>query len=341
MRLWIGTYPEAGQGAPVGQGEGIWSVELDPRSGALSGARLAAVTPAPSFLALGPAARPGDSGPSRLLYAVNEDAEGQLTALRAEGDRLAGLAGVPTAGAHPCHLLAVPDLAAVVVANYSSGSVSVIRLDSAGLPEGSGPAQVIRFEGSGPRTDRQEGPHAHYLLWTPTRSHLLVCDLGTDRIHRLRVDRRGLAYDGVAAELPPGSGPRHAVFSPTGSHLHVLGELDGRLYTLRWDGPTATGRPAERTDLGTGHPSHLTLSDGLLACGSRGDDRLSLFSAGPQPRLLRNLRLPGSWPRHHAAIGDWLIVAQQHRGGVGVLDQAGTVRGPAEIPSPACVLLAG
>lgn len=338
MRLWIGTYPEAGQEAPAGKGEGIWSVELDLRTGALTDPRLAVATPAPSFLTAGPLL--AGSTPSRL-YAVNEDAEGRLTALRAEGGGLTSQATVPTGGAHPCHLLVVPELAAVAVAHYGSGSVSLIRLDDAGLPVGSEPSQVIRFEGSGPRADRQEAPHTHYLLGTPSRSHLLVCDLGADRIHRLRIEADGLVYDGVAAELPPGSGPRHAVFSATSAQLHVLGELDGRLHTLDWDEPTATGRLVASVELGSGYPAHLTLSGNTLACGSRGDDRLVLFTTDTQPRLLRSLQLPGSWPRHHAAIGDWLVVAQQHRGGVVVLDHSGNVRGTAPIPSPACVLPAG
>ena len=55
--LWIGTYPVAGAGTPVGLGEGIWRVDLDPATGALSNARQVVETPSPSFLALHPAAR--------------------------------------------------------------------------------------------------------------------------------------------------------------------------------------------------------------------------------------------------------------------------------------------
>src|SRR5689334_9729446 len=49
-RLWIGTFPAAGQGTIEGVGEGIWRVDLDVRTGELSGLSQEAVTPAPSFV---------------------------------------------------------------------------------------------------------------------------------------------------------------------------------------------------------------------------------------------------------------------------------------------------
>ena len=47
--LLVGTYPAAGPDGPPGSGEGVWAVELDPGTGALTG-RQVARTPAPSFL---------------------------------------------------------------------------------------------------------------------------------------------------------------------------------------------------------------------------------------------------------------------------------------------------
>ncbi|MCA0250705.1 MAG: lactonase family protein [Actinobacteria bacterium] len=332
QRLWIGTYPEAGQGTPTGMGEGIWSLELDLDTGALAGARQVVVTAAPSFIVASGA----------LLYAVNEEVDGRLTVLRSTGDGLEIAGTARTAGAHPCHLVFSPELRSAVVANYSSGSVSLIRVDSAGLPQADQPAQVIAFGGSGPRADRQEAAHAHYLLPTPARSHLLACDLGTDSLHRLRLEpaSRSLAYEGVAATLPPGSGPRHAVFA--GSLLHVLGELDGRLHSLAWDEATTLARPVAAIPLNpdaAGDPSHLSHSGRLLAAASRGDDRLCLFALGPDglPRRLRDFQLPGAWPRHHAMLGEWLVVALQHSGEVVCLDRRGNTRGAAAIPSPACI----
>lgn len=73
-RLWIGTYPVAGQGTTTGLGEGIWSALLDTRSGALTRARQVCSTAAPSFLAT--------DASTGLVYAVNEEADGGLRVLR-------------------------------------------------------------------------------------------------------------------------------------------------------------------------------------------------------------------------------------------------------------------
>lgn len=256
------------------------------------------------------------------------------------------VASVRTGGADPCHLIVDTALGMAVVAHYSSGSVALVRLDGHGLPVDEEPAQIIEFAGSGPRRNRQEVAHAHYLLPAPTPGTLLVCDLGADCLRRLLIDPVGptLADDGIAAQLPPGTGPRHAVFSPDGSRLYVLGELDGRLHTLAWDAGTAKGLPLESVSVNPGADltpqlAHVTLTGGTLSCSSRGDDVIAQFGLAPdgRPRPRRLLRLPGSRPRHHAMIGNHLVVAQQNSGGVVTLDDTGEVRGHLDIPSPACI----
>ena len=337
-RLWIGTYPVAGQGTAAGLGEGIWSAILDTHSGALAHARQVFSTAAPSFLA-----RDAATG---MIYAVNEEAAGGLRVLRDVGQKLEEVASVRTGGADPCHLIVDTSRGMAVVAHYSSGSVALVRLDGQGLPLAEEPEQSIEFAGSGPRRNRQEVAHAHYLLPAPTPGTLLVCDLGADCLRRLRIDPRGptLSDNGIAAQLPPGTGPRHAVFSPDGTRLYVLGELDGRLHTLAWDAATAKGLPLESVLVNPGTAltpqlAHITLTGPTLSCSSRGDDVIAQFVRDPdgRPQPQRLLRLPGSGPRHHAMIGNHLVVAQQNSGGVVTLDETGEVRGHLDIPSPACI----
>ncbi|MCA0293835.1 MAG: lactonase family protein [Actinobacteria bacterium] len=335
--LWIGTYPVAGQGAQTGSGEGIWRTLLDLDTGTLSDTRQAAITPAPSYLAW---------GPGGVLYAVNEELDGGLTAWRRNAGSLEPLGHSATQGTHPCHLHVHAETSTVVVTNYSSGSVAVIRLDANGVPEEGAP-HLLRFEGSGPHPDRQESSHPHYVVSVPDQPYLLVSDLGADCVRRLRPapHRELLADDGVAVRLPAGAGPRHAAFSADGRWLYLVGELDGRVHTISWDAATGTGQvvasvPAEPGWSGPAHLAHIASADGRLWIGGRDHGRILTHRIGDDglPRYAGDLPLPGRWPRHHALVGDWLVVAQQEGGGVAALDRDGAVRGTAEVPSPACIL---
>lgn len=337
--LWIGTYPSSGVATSTGGGEGIWRVELDPSTGTLSEARQVATTPAPSFLAW---SRTGD-----LLYAVNEEVEGHLTAWRPAAGSLEWAGTSSTGGSHPCHLHIDRASRTALVANYTSGSLAVIRLDAEGVPAATEPQQLFRFDGRGPHPVRQRGPHAHYVLPCPVGGHVLVTDLGTDLVRRFRVDRDGhrLIPDGIAAHLPPGAGPRHAVFSPDGRWLYVLGELDGRLHTLAWDADSASGRltssaPAQPDASQEAYPAHLVLEQGQLQIGVRGVDLIAThrIDGDGTPAPTGSVDLPGSWPRHHTIVDGWLVVALQKGGGVVAMDPCGEVAGAAPIPSPACIL---
>ena len=70
VRLWVGTYPPDGPEGVPGTGEGIWRLELDPVTGALTGAQ-AVATPAPSFLAVG--------SDGRTIFAAGETSPGAVT----------------------------------------------------------------------------------------------------------------------------------------------------------------------------------------------------------------------------------------------------------------------
>lgn len=338
-RIWIGTYPAAGQTAPTGQGEGIWQVSLDVATGELVEVKQVAVTAAPSYLAT------GTSG--AFLYAVNEEVAGGLSAFRVHSDSLEQVAWASTAGVHPCHLRLHSRLSALLVANYTSGSVAMFRLNPQGLLESAEPSQLLEFHGAGPNSARQESSHAHYLLETASEVHVLVSDLGADCLRRLKADPETSRFldDGIAVKMSAGSGPRHAVFGPDRQRLYVVGELDGQIHTVAWDQASSTGEvisscPADPTHEGDTHLSHIVRIGQELVVGSRGQDLLAVHTLGPDGSVKydRKLRLPGDWPRHHADIDGWLVVAQQNGGGVITLDRSGTPRGFADIPSPACIL---
>lgn len=366
--LWIGTYPEAGAGSPAGRGEGIWRVTLDVATGTLGEPRLVATTPAPSFLTV---RRPDPgTGGSDVLYAVAETADGTVTAFAIEngdGDDVAlrPLTTVASGGDDPCHLLLAPDGRTLYVVNYSSGTVGVLPLDADGgfAPEvlaAGGPVHVHGHAGAGPDAERQEGPHAHFAMLAPGGDHLLVADLGTDELRRYRVRPDGLLDpDGIAATLPPGTGPRHTAVLPDGRHLVVVGELDVTLHVLAWDSATASAsvvqslpacRAGLRTDArrSTGTrvlPAHVEVAGDRVHVSVRGSDVLATFEVmdvdgAVRLEPAREVRVPGEWPRHFAVVGRHVVVAGQVSGELGVLpaDRDGTPTAVLPLPAPACVV---
>ena len=361
---WVGTYPAAGFGTPVGQGEGIWRVELAP-DGSPVGSALAAVTPAPSFLARHPH--------QPVLYAANEIApEGRLSAWAiGAGGRLDPLGTLSSGGGEPCHVLVHPAGRALYGCNYASGSIATVllepdgRFDRVALERGE-PTAVLGHQGFGAEPARQEGPHAHFAAVTPSGRWVLVVDLGTDELRRYRVTPDGcLIVAGIAARLPAGTGPRHLAFGPEGA-LYVVGELDVTLHVLRWDDARGTASrvavlPACVAGLRSGQrvlPAHVARCGGRLVVSVRGADVVAEFEVaddgGLQPA--GEVDSGGTWPRHFALEDDRMIVADQTGGGVVVLardpaqpgarpladrpDGPGmpTVLGRLDLPSPACVI---
>ncbi|MBO1752966.1 lactonase family protein [Actinotalea sp. BY-33] len=340
VELWVGTYPAAGPEAPAGTGEGIWRLRLDPEAATLTG-ELALRTPAPSFLATSP--------DGSHLYAVGETTPGTVACFAVTPTGLELQARVDAGGGSPCHVLVDPAGRALYVSLYGSGGLAVLPLapDGGLAPEvlaAGGPTQVLEHEGSGPDPERQEGPHAHSATLAPGGEVLLVADLGTDELRRVRVRADGTcAADGVAAQLPPGTGPRHLVVGP-GDHLYVVGELHRALHVLGWDRASATARPVAVLPLpaGDSFPAHPVLRGAELLVSVRGPDLLARFAVpedGARLEPLPTRPAEVSWPRHVAVVGGHVVCAGQGSDEVVALPSDPT--GAAlrlTVPAPACVL---
>ncbi|NYI40486.1 lactonase family protein [Demequina lutea] len=354
--LWVGTYPAAGLGAPVGHGEGVWRLSLQP--GRLDHAIQVTTQAAPSFVARHPALP--------VLYAVEEAEPTALSVLAVGADEAAHeVARVELVGAYGCHVLVAPDASALYVCNYGTGELVVLRLTREGFPLSDRPQQIWTHAGSGPRTDRQESSHAHSACMSPDGTRVLVADLGTDEIRRYRVGEGGLLSDeGIAATLPAGSGPRHMAIR--GELLYVVCELDHRLRTLRWDRQSATAeviaeQPTTLAPQRTGDTTcdaHVALVAGrngdVLLVSVRGADVISVFDVAPEGELSYRCAFDvGHWPRYFAVVDESVVVAverghevraygldsvlalspESESGAVATLDYAA-----AQVTSPACVV---
>ncbi|MFF2569896.1 lactonase family protein [Streptomyces sp. NPDC058084] len=331
-RAFIGSFTSAG-------GPGVLAAAWDADSGALHVTGGSDAVADPSFLALD-----GD-----VLYAVSETDQGAVAAFDVTGPAPRPLgAPAPVEASGPTHLAVVGGH--VLTANYTSGSLSALPRGADGTL--GAPTGRLRHEGSGPVTERQAGPHAHQVLPDPGGRWVLAVDLGTDSVTISALDPAtgALRPHGVTA-LRPGTGPRHLVFHPAGTHAYVLNELEPTLTVCRWDPADGVLTPLGETPVvpdgttGPAYPSEVVAApDGrFLWAAVRGTDTLAVLALDPSgdtARLVATVPCGGLWPRDLtlAPSGRHLYAANERSGDVtwftvdpekGVPERAGSVPAPA------------
>ena len=350
--VWIGTYtgPES---------QGIYAFRFDDETGTLSPLGLAAETPSPSFLALHPN--------GKVLYAVNETHDGPgnsgaVTAFAIDpaSGRLTKINEQPSRGADPCHLAVDATGQYLVVANYTGGNFVVFPLAEDGRLAAA--SSILANRGSGPNHERQDGPHAHDVVFDVANRYLIAVDLGLDQLFVYRFDPAVGSFlfgDPASARVPPGAGPRHFAFHPDGRHAYSINELDSTVTALEWD--PSTGKLTADASLST-LPSGFTGenstaevevdSHGRFLYGSnRGHDSIAVFRINPVSgalTLIAHTPTRGKEPRHFTLdpTGRWLIAGNQNSNTLAVfrVDQtAGTLSPVGDLVSvsnPVCILFA-
>ncbi|HUS71602.1 MAG TPA: lactonase family protein [Sedimentisphaerales bacterium] len=218
LRVYFGTYTSRGENSS----KGIYRSTLDLETGKLSKPVLAAEAGNPSFIELHPN--------GKFLYAVSESGRvGSVSAYALNGDtgELRFLNQRPSGGAGPCHVSIDHAGKNLLVANYGSGSASVVPIKSDGrLGE---PTGFVQHTGSSVNTRRQKTPHAHSINVSPDNRFAFVADLGIDKvmIYKLDIEKGTIVANSPPfAKVRPGAGPRHFAFHPNGKYAYVINELD-------------------------------------------------------------------------------------------------------------------
>lgn len=320
LLVYIGTYTKT-------TSKGIYVARFDPATGTLGEPALAAEAVNPSFLALSP--------DRRRLYAVSEGAgvdfngkpSGSVIAYTiTPGDgRLTPINTAASAGRGPCHLSVTPDGKAVLVANYSSGSVALLPVKAdGGLAT---PASVDQHEGKSVHPSRQKGPYAHSINPSANGRFAYAADLGTDQLYTYRVDTAAGTLTPAAPAslaLAPGSGPRHFALSPDGRRAYAINELANTLTTFAVDTQTGALKALQTVPtLPAGFSANSTTAEvavhpsGRFVYGSnRGHDSIAVFAVDPSEGTLapvEHIATQGRNPRHFSIdpTGRWLIAANQ------------------------------
>ena len=305
--FYIGSYAHAGE-------EGILRLCADFETGAWTTVMADRQAECPSWLAMHPN--------GRILYAVRElTQEGALYTFAVERDGLRLIGTLPTLGRDPCYLSLNETGEFLVAVNYTGSSISVFRLDRDGVAVER--TDHITHSGGGPHPTRQEAAHPHCAVHA--NALIYVCDLGTDRVLKYRLDRqRGTLSRTGEIVMPPGCGPRHLCVSPADAGvLYVVGELSSRVYVVRDDKVVQQVSTLPETFAGQSTAAAIKLSAdaGALFVSNRGDDSIAVL------RILANGMLEctdvcktgGRTPRDFAVFGNHLVAANQDSDNLTVL----------------------
>ncbi len=321
--VYVGTYTRTLTHAQD-RSEDLYVYRLNPATGALSLVSTVTGLVNPSFLAL--------DVRRRWLYAVNQVAElegqpgGAVSAFAIDrhSGTLTALNRQRTYGADPCHLSLDQTGKWLLVANYTSGSVTLLPIQADGAL--SPAAQVMQHQGSSVHPDRQAGPHAHSVVVDAANQFVLVADLGLDKIMLYRLDaaQGKLVPHAPAYAVKPGAGPRHLAFHPNGRWLYATNELDSTVTTLSYDAQRGVLQELQSLSTlpqdfaGVNYPAHVQVSPSgqFLYVSNRGHDSLAVLQIDEATGVLTtvaHVSTRGQWPRHFMLdpTGNWLLVANQ------------------------------
>lgn len=344
--VYLGTYTRT-------TSKGIYALRLNGETGALSTPELVATTPNPSFIALSP--------DKKHLYAVSErDTLAVPFSVDLETGKLVPDHVQDSGGKAPCHLMVDETGRCLVVAHYHTAIVASLPIHADGSL--GAPVSIIPHTGHSVHPTRQEAAHVHSTNIAPDNRHVIVCDLGLDRVYTYNLDAARAELTPAATPYiatAPGAGPRHSAFSPDGKFVFVINELNSTLVSYAYDAATGalTPRDTQSTLPADFHGESTTAEvkvhpNGRFVYGSnRGHDSIAVFAfdaATGKLNLLAHTPSGGRSPRNFALSpdGKWLIAANQNSDNLRVfkVDAETGLLTPtgfeANVPQTVCVVFA-
>jgi 6-phosphogluconolactonase len=345
--IFLGTYTNKGTS------QGIYAVRLDGDTGALSAPQLVATAVDPAWITLTP--------DKKFLYAIAPSAAQAIRfSVDAARSALTPLPAPASAAAQPPSHLAVDATGRVLLAaNYREGFVAAMAIRADGSL---GAPSLIRHAGKGTHPTRQEKPHAHSVTIAPDNRHVIVADLGVDKIFSYALDVATATLTPAVAPFvaaTPGAGPRHFKFGASGRHAYAINELANTITAYDYDAATGALTPRQTVStLPPGTTAPTTTAEirvhpnGKFLYGSnRGHDSIAVFTIDAATGLLSPTPIEivptgGKNPRNFALSPDgrWLVCGHQDTELVTVFRvDAATgrlTRTPhsAAVPSVVCVL---
>jgi 6-phosphogluconolactonase (cycloisomerase 2 family) len=320
----IGSYTQ-------GASEGIYRYRFDSQTGKLDSKPLQVIrTDNPSWLTL--------SKDQRHLFVVNEngpggkDVVGKVSsfAIDPKTHQVTPINQVQSRGDEPTHSSLSPDQRFLFVSNYAvhpdpGGALAVIPVGKDGKL--SDVAQVSNNHGASKvNPERQASSHVHSAIPTPDGKYVVTSDLGADKM-------LVFSYDGNRAEplqpaktpavqLPPGSGPRHLLFSKEGKHAWLTLEMVAQVAVF--DYHDGVFKQTQTVDLKNKDPQQKVGGGGLhtspdgkfLYVANRGEaNQLLVFAIDGKGQLkeIQRRAVEGIEPREFSfdPSGHFMLIANQ------------------------------
>ncbi|HSJ01587.1 MAG TPA: lactonase family protein, partial [Verrucomicrobium sp.] len=359
--VYIGTYTGA-KNARV-ESQGIYAFGFDSATGKLEPLGLAGEVKNPSFLAISPS--------KKFLYSVSEaptntepgkPPTGGVSsfAIDQKTGKLTLLNKQSSEGSGPCHVSVDHTGKVALVANYGSGHVAALPIQTDGSLGKS--ASVYKHEpASKVNAKRQEGPHAHSINVDASNKFAFAADLGCDKIFIYKLDpATGTITPNEPAfgVTPPGGGPRHLALHPNGKYAYVCNEMTCAVTALSYD--AAKGSLTEIATVSTlpagvaVDPKFSTAETQVHPSGkfayvsNRGHDTIAVYSvdeATGKLTLVENAPALVQVPRNFGIdpSGKWMITAGQNSSSLAVFaidQQTGKLKPTGQIVdvgSPVCI----
>jgi 6-phosphogluconolactonase len=240
---YLGTYTKGS-----GNGQGIYLYQANSFTGELDLVKLVSTVPDPSFLCA--------SASGKFLYATNEIANfnggtsGSVTSFSVNqqtGD-LTLLNTVSSVGGGPVFLSIDATGKYLFVANYGGGSIAVLPIHADGSLGNAvdshvdignvGPTVATNAPPGSFAFSGHDAPHAHCILPDTNSKFILNTDLGQDRIYVYSFDpNTGVLTPANTpfVSIPPGDGPRHIFFHPSGRWLYCITEEASTLMVFSYN----------------------------------------------------------------------------------------------------------
>ncbi|WNW14155.1 lactonase family protein [Pseudomonas sp. DTU_2021_1001937_2_SI_NGA_ILE_001] len=323
--LLVGTYTQ-------GASQGFYRLGFDSQTGLIdSQPRQVVQAGNPSWLAL--------SREGGYLFVANEngpgqaDERGKVSSYTVDGSshQVTAINQVASQGDEPTHANLTLDQRFLLVANYAvqprpGGSLAVFPVDSSGRL-----GDAVQVLGPNPpskvNAERQASSHVHAVVPAPEGDYVVAADLGADRLFVYRYDPslaqplRRAAHPQV--RLPPGSGPRHLLFSEDGRHAWLTLEMSAQVAVF--DYQNGQFRQTQLVDLKGSDKRQAVGASGLhasadgrfLYVANRGDaNQLLVFGIDPASGHLKEIQrrsVEGREPREFSIdpSGRFLLVANQ------------------------------
>lgn len=363
------TYMKEGLPAGGSTSKGIYVSRFDPATGLVSKPELAAELVNPAYLAVHPN--------HRFLYVATEDPlslgpdfdhESYVSAFAIDSatGKLHLLNTLPTGGTSTCYLSIDKTGRYILMANFGSSSVTVLRIREDGsLGE---QTAFMKHIGHGKDASFQSKAHPHSIDVSPDNRFAVVSDLGVDKVFVYHFDAATGALspdDPPFVEAEAGGGPRHFVFDAAGKFGYALHEMSGFVTVMAWDSTTGTFTKVE--DAKTLKPDFIGSNDSaeiaihpngkfLYESNRRfrgpdmwGPDSIGVFAIDPMKGTLIEIEQvapQGTMPRQFAIdpTGGYLFAANELTGNVvlfridGTTGRLSTTKTELKIDVPVCIV---